>query len=101
VHPLRPNRREHDLADHEVDRVRTYRVVEVRTGAVITALTRWMVRGFGRAVVTSLTMERSALTAGRIARLRTTHGWMPRNGRQHVWAHVVPAAPTDTAADAG
>ena len=27
-----------------------------------------------------------------VARLCTTHGWIPRNGRKHVWAHVAPAA---------
>jgi two-component sensor histidine kinase len=33
-----------------------------------------------------------------VARLCPAHGWIPRNGRKHVWAHVAPA---DTAADAG
>jgi hypothetical protein len=32
-----------------------------------------------------------------VARLCPAHGWIPRNGRKHVWAHVVPA---DTTADA-
>ena len=36
-----------------------------------------------------------------VARLCPTHGWIPRNGRKHVWAHVVPADPADTTADAG
>ena len=27
-----------------------------------------------------------------VARLCTAHGWIPRNGRKHVWAHVAPAA---------
>jgi two-component sensor histidine kinase len=35
-----------------------------------------------------------------VARLCTAHGWMSRNGRKHVWAHVAPAL-ADTAADAG
>jgi signal transduction histidine kinase len=34
-----------------------------------------------------------------VARLCTAHGWMSRNGRKHVWAHVAPAL-ADTAADA-
>jgi anti-sigma regulatory factor (Ser/Thr protein kinase) len=35
-----------------------------------------------------------------VARLCPAHGWIPRNGRKHVWAHVAPAADADTAADA-
>ena len=27
-----------------------------------------------------------------VARLCTAHGWIPRNGRKHVWAHVAPTA---------
>jgi Histidine kinase-like ATPase domain len=36
-----------------------------------------------------------------VARLCPAHGWIPRHGRKHVWAHVVPADSADTAADAG
>ena len=36
-----------------------------------------------------------------VAWLCPAHGWIPRNGRKHVWAHVVPAADPDTTADAG
>ncbi|MGY1729831.1 hypothetical protein ACI79J_22980 [Geodermatophilus sp. SYSU D01062] len=33
-----------------------------------------------------------------VARLSTSHGWIARDGRKHVWAHVTPADPVDTAA---
>ena len=36
-----------------------------------------------------------------VARLCPTHGWIPRNGRKHVWAHVAPTADVDTTPDAG
>ena len=36
-----------------------------------------------------------------VARLCTAHGWIPRNGRKHVWAHVAPTADVDTTTDAG
>ena len=36
-----------------------------------------------------------------VARLCPMHGWIPRNGRKHVWAHVALAADVDTDADAG
>ena len=36
-----------------------------------------------------------------VARLCTAHGWIPREGRKHVWAHVAPTAGVDTTADAG
>jgi hypothetical protein len=36
-----------------------------------------------------------------VARLCTAHGWIPRNGRKHVWAHVAPTADVDTTANDG
>lgn len=33
-----------------------------------------------------------------VARLSAAHGWIARDGRKHVWVHVTPADPADSAA---